>query len=40
MVQALAVFCAPGGSILLPIVMRLLPFDLMPSNFTEKDEAL
>src|SRR5690606_12751510 len=39
-VPALAMFAAPGGSILLPIVMRLLPFDLMPSSFCEQDEAL
>ncbi len=39
-VPALAVFAAPGGTLLLPIVMRLLPFDLMPSAFNEKDEAL
>lgn len=39
-IPALAVFAAPGGTFILPIIMKLLPFDLMPSAFTEKDEAL
>ena len=39
-IPALAVFAAPGGTFILPIIMRLLPFDLMPSAFTEKDESL
>lgn len=32
-VPALAVLAAPGGTLLLPILLRLLPFDLRPSAF-------
>lgn len=32
-VPSLAVFTLPGGFILLPIVLKLLPFDLRPSSF-------
>lgn len=39
-VPALAVFAVPGGSVLLPILMKLLPFDLMPSAFVESEESL
>ncbi|MDX9722943.1 MAG: LETM1 domain-containing protein [Myxococcota bacterium] len=39
-IPALAVFAAPGGTVLLPILMKLLPFDLMPSSFSEEDEKL
>lgn len=39
-VPALALFAVPGGSILLPVIMKLLPFDLMPSAFSEKEETL
>ena len=37
-VPALAVFALPGGALLLPILHRLLPFDLMPSSFQDKEE--
>jgi hypothetical protein len=30
-VPALAIFAAPGGMLLLPLVAKLLPFSLMPS---------
>lgn len=33
MVPALAIFAAPGGMLLLPAVLKLLPFDLRPSAF-------
>jgi hypothetical protein len=36
-VPSLAVFTLPGGFILLPIVLKLLPFDLRPSNFKKQD---
>ncbi|MCB9528137.1 MAG: TerB family tellurite resistance protein [Myxococcales bacterium] len=36
-IPALALFAVPGGSILLPLVIRHLPFDLLPSSF--RDEA-
>lgn len=32
-VPALAILAAPGGTLLLPILLRLLPFDLRPSAF-------
>lgn len=37
-VPALALFAVPGGTILLPLVLRHLPIDLRPSSFA--DEAL
>ena len=39
-IPALAVFCVPGGSILLPLLLKYLPFELRPSAFVEKDEHL
>lgn len=38
-IPALAIFAVPGGSILLPIVLKHLPFNLLPSNFND-DEVL
>lgn len=35
-VPALAIFCLPGGAILLPLLARALPWDLMPSSFRQK----
>lgn len=32
---ALALFAVPGGSILLPLLIRHLPFDILPSNFRD-----
>ena len=32
-VPALALFALPGGTVLLPIVIRLLPFNILPSSF-------
>jgi hypothetical protein len=37
-IPALAIFAAPGGAILLPILERLLPFSLLPSAFRAQDE--
>jgi uncharacterized membrane protein YebE (DUF533 family) len=34
-VPALAIFAAPGGTLLLPILARVLPFSLAPSRFRE-----
>lgn len=38
-IPALAIFAVPGGSLLLPIALKHLPFNLLPSNFND-DEAL
>lgn len=35
-VPALAIFAAPGGMLLLPAVLKLLPFDLRPSAFAKR----
>lgn len=35
-VPALAIFLLPGGLILLPLVSKILPFDLIPSEFKSK----
>ncbi len=32
-IPALAIFALPGGMILLPVLLKLLPFDLRPSAF-------
>lgn len=37
-IPALALFALPGGGILLPIVIKLLPFDILPTAFNERDE--
>ncbi len=34
-VPALAIFAAPGGMLLLPIILKLLPFNLLPSSFVD-----
>lgn len=34
-IPALAIFAAPGGMLLLPILIKLLPFNLLPSSFTD-----
>ncbi len=34
-IPALAIFAAPGGMLLLPIVFKLLPFNLLPSSFID-----
>ena len=38
-VPALAIFAAPGGTVLLPLLAKHLPFDLRPSSFKE-DESI
>jgi len=35
-VPALAIFAAPGGMLLLPLLAKLLPFDIMPSAWDKK----
>lgn len=35
-VPALALFAAPGGSLLLPVLVKLLPFNLLPSAWEKK----
>jgi hypothetical protein len=37
-IPALAIFAAPGGAILLPILERILPFSLLPDSFRSQDE--
>jgi hypothetical protein len=34
-IPALAIFAAPGGMLLLPILLKLLPFNLLPSSFSD-----
>jgi hypothetical protein len=34
-IPALAIFAAPGGLLLLPILLKLLPFNLLPSSFVD-----
>lgn len=36
-VPALAILAAPGGTLLLPILLRILPFDLRPSAFRKEE---
>lgn len=36
-VPALAIFAAPGGMVLLPLLAKLLPFNLLPSAFHSKN---
>tara|TARA_B100001094_G_scaffold230069_1_gene224683 strand:- start:104 stop:559 length:456 start_codon:yes stop_codon:yes gene_type:complete len=35
-VPSLGIFLLPGGIVLLPLVSKILPFDLMPSAFQDK----
>jgi len=35
-VPSLGIFLLPGGMILLPLIAKILPFDLMPSAFQDK----
>lgn len=39
-IPALAIFAAPGGMLLLPILLKLLPFNLLPSSFVDPPPAL
>jgi hypothetical protein len=34
-IPALAIFAAPGGMLLLPLLVKLLPFNLLPSSFAD-----
>src|SRR5207237_658167 len=34
-IPALAIFAAPGGFLLLPLLVKLLPFNLLPSSFAD-----
>jgi hypothetical protein len=38
-VPALAIFAAPGGMLLLPLLAKLLPFNVLPSAWDEKERA-
>ena len=35
-IPALAIFALPGGGILLPILIKVLPFNILPSSFQEE----
>jgi len=39
-IPALAIFAAPGGMLLLPILLKLLPFNLLPSSFVDPPEPV
>ena len=39
-IPALAIFAAPGGMLLLPILIKLLPFNLLPSSFIDRPPAV
>ncbi len=39
-IPALAVFAVPMGALLLPILIKLLPFNLLPSSFTDEGPRL
>ena len=34
-IPALAIFALPGGGILLPVLIKVLPFNILPSSFQE-----
>ncbi|WP_271405342.1 LETM1 domain-containing protein [Tenacibaculum soleae] len=38
-IPAFAVFMLPGGALLLPLLIKLIP-DILPSSFREDDQAL
>ena len=35
-IPALAIFALPGGALILPVLIRLLPFNLLPSSFEDE----
>ncbi len=39
-IPALAIFVVPGGSLLLPIAVKHLPFNILPSNFADEELTL
>jgi len=38
-IPALAIFALPGGGILLPILIKVLPFNILPSSFQEEQAS-
>lgn len=38
-VPSLAIVAAPGGTVLLPVLAKVLPFSILPSSFDEPDET-
>mgnify|MGYP001157336597 CR=1 FL=1 len=38
-IPALAIFALPGGGILLPILIKVLPFNILPSSFQEEPDS-
>ena len=39
-IPALAIFALPGGGILLPILIKVLPFNILPSSFQDEPHSL
>ncbi len=39
-IPSLALFAAPGGTVLVPLMLKVLPFDLLPSAFSEDNTTL
>ena len=39
-IPALAIFAAPGGALLLPMLIKLLPFNVLPSSFADEKPRL
>jgi hypothetical protein len=35
-IPALAIFALPGGGILLPVLIKVLPFNILPSSFQDE----
>ena len=38
-IPALAIFALPGGGILLPILIKVLPFNILPSSFQDEPHS-
>ena len=38
-IPALAIFALPGGGILLPVLIKLLPFNILPSSFQDNNNS-
>ena len=37
-IPAIAIFAVPGGSLLLPVMIKVLPFNILPSSFIENSD--
>ena len=38
-IPALAIFALPGGGLLLPVLIKVLPFNILPSSFQDEPES-